>query len=164
VLAVSGAQLPASFHGASERPHGSGSRTNESGEREKVLDSKRLVLVVEDYEDALELLVSNLRQAGLEVVAARDGAEAVDFAVRLRPRVVLMDLALPNLDGWEATRRIRTELGYATDLSIIAVSAMTGDSARAEAMRAGCDGFVAKPCTPDVVLSVVQTFLDRTDS
>ena len=125
----------------------------------QVVDPSRLVLVVEDYDDTRILWENNLSRAGYDVVTAQDGAQAIDLATRLHPRIVLMDLALPGIDGWEATRAIRRAVGDVA-MSIIAVSAMIGMAARSEALRVGCDGFVAKPCTPDTIVSVVKTFAD----
>ena len=118
------------------------------------------MLIVEDYVDAQVLYANHLCDAGYDVVLASDGESAIELAKRLRPRIILMDLALPGIDGWEATRRIRADLGYDASMTIIAVSAMVGEAARVEALRAGCDGFVAKPCGPDVIVSVVKTYLE----
>jgi two-component system, cell cycle response regulator DivK len=70
-----------------------------------------------------------------------------------------MDMAMPNVDGWEATRRIRVA-ATEREIAIVAVSAMAEIDGRAAAFRSGCDGFIAKPTTPDVVLEVVRSFTD----
>lgn len=100
-----------------------------------------------------------LTKAGYRVIEAADGEAAVELALGHRPRVVLMDMAMPNVDGWEATRRIR-ELANEREIAIVAVSAMAEVDGRAAAFRAGCDGFIAKPTTPDVILEVVRSFIE----
>jgi two-component system cell cycle response regulator DivK len=112
------------------------------------------VLLVEDFEDAREMYREYLEFSGFRVETARDGREAVDKARALRPQLILMDLSLPGIDGWEATRILKDDPETA-DLLIIALSAHAlaaeGDRARA----AGCDGFIAKPCLPmDLVTEI----------
>lgn len=117
------------------------------------------MLVVEDYGDARVLVAEHLRDSGFEVLTAADGETAVELALAHGPRVILMDLALPGIDGFEATRRIRA--ASKTPMGIVAVSAMSGAKARADATSAGCDGFIAKPCTPDALLEAVQRFVGQ---
>ncbi|MCK1419629.1 response regulator [Bradyrhizobium sp. 182] len=102
------------------------------------------VLYVEDNEDNVYVLQSRLTRKGYTVLIASDGAQGVSMAATEQPEVILMDLSLPVLDGWEATRRIKA--GERTQhIPIIALTAhaMTGD--REEALAAGCDDFDTKP-------------------
>ena len=140
----------------------SGLRTRDDG-LAMAPSSNTLVLVVDDVEDTRTLWTETLTDAGYEVVEATDGAAAVEIALRRRPRVILMDMSMPGMDGWEATQRIRAGLDDAKEIAIIAVSAMAGVDGRAEAFRSGCDGFVAKPTTPNVVVDVVNAFVDVDD-
>ena len=102
------------------------------------------ILYVEDNDDNIYVLENRLRRAGFNVVIARDGAEGVAMAVAEHPDLIVMDLSLPVLDGWEATRRIKAapETGR---IPVIALSAnaMAGD--REKALAAGCDDFDTKP-------------------
>ena len=120
------------------------------------------MLVVEDYGDARVLVAEHLRDSGFEVLTAADGETAVELALAHHPRVILMDLALPGIDGFEATRRIRNATN-GMPMGIVAVSAMSGAKARADATSAGCDGFIAKPCTPDALLEAVQRFVGEAE-
>lgn len=107
-----------------------------------------LVLVVEDYQDAREMYAEYLRFAGFRVAEARNGIEALEKASSLSPDIILMDLALPRMDGWEATRRLKAD----DRTRAIPVVALTGHAlaGHAEGARqAGCDAFVTKPCLPD---------------
>jgi CheY-like chemotaxis protein len=117
-----------------------------------------LVLVVEDYQDAREMYVEYLRFSGFRVAEARNGLEALETADALLPDIVLMDLALPRMDGWEATRRLKT--GERT--RHIPVVALTGHAlaGHAEGARqAGCDAFVTKPCLPDALVAEINRVL-----
>ena len=125
-------------------------------------DPSRTVLVVDDSDDIRLLWTEILLAAGYHVLEAADGARAVEVALQHRPRVVLMDMAMPNMDGWEATRRIRAVVNE-KEMAIVAVSAMAEVDGRAAAFRSGCDGFIAKPTTPDVVLEVVRSFVEAPD-
>ena len=102
------------------------------------------ILYVEDNDDNVYVLENRLRRAGFDVIIARDGEEGVKMANAERPDLVLMDLSLPVLDGWEATRRIKGEAGTLR-IPVIALSAnaMAGD--RERALAAGCDDFDTKP-------------------
>jgi two-component system cell cycle response regulator DivK len=119
--------------------------------------SKR-ILVVEDTENNRMILNDLLTNAGFEVVEARDGEKGVSMASECRPDLILMDIQLPKVDGYEATRRIksRPELQH---IPIIAVTsyALSGDEAKARA--AGCDGYIAKPFSPRIILAKVRELL-----
>ena len=118
----------------------------------------RLVLLADDDDEAREAHAAILREAGYELALARDGAEAVAQAIALRPDVILMDLAMPVLDGWEATRRIRGDLRTHR----IPVIALTGHGLRRHVDRsveAGCTGFLPKPCDRRPLLEAVARVL-----
>jgi two-component system, cell cycle response regulator DivK len=117
-----------------------------------------LVLVVDDFEDNRAMYVEYLQFQGLRVVEAVNGEEAVARATELLPEVVIMDLSLPVMDGWEATRRIKSN----AKTKHIKVIALTGHAEPAHAKRAleaGCDDFVAKPCLPENLLAKVREHL-----
>jgi two-component system cell cycle response regulator DivK len=119
--------------------------------------SKR-ILVVEDQEDLRAILRDFLSASGYIVIKAVDGAESVAKAASQRPDLVLMDIQLPVLDGYHATRQIKALPGFAA-IPIIAVSsfAMKGDEEKARA--AGCDDYVTKPYSPIQLLRMIRGFL-----
>ena len=101
-----------------------------------------------------------LQFSGFEVAEASNGVEAVEKTQQLLPDIVLMDLALPRMDGWEATRRLKSD----PRTSHIPIVALTGHAlaGHAEGAReAGCDAFVTKPCLPDALLAEIKRLLDR---
>ena len=102
------------------------------------------ILYVEDNEDNIYVLENRLKRQGYEMVIARDGATGVRLAASENPDVILMDLSLPVLDGWEATRQIKAA-PQTRHIPVIALTAnaMTGD--REKALAAGCDDFDIKP-------------------
>jgi CheY-like chemotaxis protein len=102
------------------------------------------ILYVEDNDDNIFMLKNRLTRAGLTVVVATDGAAGVAMAASEKPDVILMDLSLPVLDGWEATRRIKAA-SETCHIPVIALTAhaMSGD--REKALAAGCDDFDTKP-------------------
>jgi len=119
-----------------------------------------LVLVVEDYQDAREMYVAYLQFSGYSVAEAANGVEAVEKTRDLLPDIVLMDLALPRMDGWEATRRLKAD----AKTRHIPVVALTGHAlaGHAEGAReAGCDAFVTKPCLPDALVVEIKRLLDQ---
>lgn len=120
---------------------------------------RRKVLVVEDVELNRDLLVQ-LLEDNYDVVTAVDGAEGVEAARRERPDVVLMDLSLPVMDGWEATRVIKADADL-QDLPIIAVTAhaMPGDEEKARA--AGADDYITKPIDEDLLFAKLREHLGR---
>ncbi len=114
------------------------------------------VLIVEDNEDYRDLVDFFLKLKGFEVIIAGDGARAVDLAKSESPNIILMDLNLPILDGWEATRLI-TQNASTSHIPIIAVSANCGDHLEKSVLKAGAVGCVKKPVDieslPDLILS-----------
>ena len=118
------------------------------------------ILVVEDTEDNRQIVRDLLSSAGYELIEAADGAEGVAAAEREKPDLILMDIQLPGMDGYEATRRIRAipDIGK---VPIIAVTsyALAGDEAKTR--EAGCDGYVAKPFSPRQLLAKVREFLEE---
>jgi CheY-like chemotaxis protein len=120
-----------------------------------------LVLVVEDYQDAREMYSEYLRFSGFDVVEASNGFEAIETAVTEVPDIILMDLALPRMDGWEATRRLKAD-PRTKDIPIVALTghALPGHSETAQ--KAGCDSFVTKPCLPDALVAEIQRMLSST--
>jgi two-component system cell cycle response regulator DivK len=121
-----------------------------------------LVLVVEDYQDAREMYAAYLQFSGYRVAEATNGLEAIEQASTLMPDIILMDLALPKMDGWEATRRLK--LDQAT--RHIPIVALTGHAlaGHAEGARqAGCDSFVTKPCLPDALVAEIKRMLALQD-
>jgi two-component system, cell cycle response regulator DivK len=116
------------------------------------------ILVIEDTEDNRQIIRDLLTSAGYEMIEAVDGIEGVATAEREKPDLILMDIQLPGIDGYEATRRIRM-LPELTKVPIIAVTsyALSGDEAKTRA--AGCDGYVAKPFSPRQLLAKVREFL-----
>jgi two-component system cell cycle response regulator DivK len=106
-----------------------------------------LILVVDDFEDNREMYAQYLRFNGYRVAEAVDGLDALTKAAALRPDLIVMDLSLPRLDGWEATRRLKKD----PVTSGIPVVALTGHALAGHdegARSAGCDSFVTKPCIP----------------
>lgn len=118
-----------------------------------------MVLLVEDYEDAREMYRDYLLFAGFDVETAENGQEAIVKARAIDPDIILMDLSLPVLDGWEATRRLKADQETA-HLTVIALSAHAMAAEAVRATQAGCDGFIAKPCLPEELVSEVTRHLD----
>ena len=124
--------------------------------------SKR-ILIVEDHDDNRRILRDLLTSAGYETVGAVTGEEGVAMAESHRPDLILMDIQLPELDGYEATRRIKADPAL-RPIPIIAVTsyAMSGDDAMA--YEVGCVGYVTKPFSPRQLLAKIREFLPLGDS
>jgi two-component system cell cycle response regulator DivK len=118
----------------------------------------KLILVVEDQDDNMQILRDLLVSAGYEMVLAENGEEALAAVAKQRPDLILMDIQLPIMDGYEATRRIKADPA-SQSIPIIAVTsyALSGDEARAR--EAGCDDFVPKPYSPRQLLAKVREYL-----
>lgn len=119
-----------------------------------------LVLVVDDLRDNREMYVEYLEFSGFEVISATDGREAISMALAHKPDVIIMDMSLPEMDGWEATEVLRASPETRTTL-IIAVSGHAETQFRRRAMTVGCDLFVAKPCLPQDLVTHVRDQLGK---
>ncbi len=118
-----------------------------------------LVLVVDDYQDAREMYAEYLKASGFRVAEARTGVEAVAKAHELLPDCILMDLSLPGIDGWEATRQIKAHEST-VHIPIIAITGHMSELASRNAVAAGCSSFVLKPALPDAVIAEVRKAMD----
>ena len=122
----------------------------------------KTILIVEDVDLNRELLVQLLEER-YRLVLAQDGQAAIQKAVEAGPDLILMDLSLPRMDGWEATRRLKND-----DLTRhIPIVALTGHAlaGHAEGAReAGCDAFVTKPCLPDALVAEIKRMLASPDN
>jgi two-component system cell cycle response regulator DivK len=118
---------------------------------------KKTILVVDDTDWNRDLLVQLLEEE-YDILQARDGAEGVQKAAAEKPDLILMDLGMPVMDGWEATRRIKAD-GALKAIPIIAVTshAMVGDEI--DARKAGCDDYLPKPIDEDLLLKKIKAFL-----
>ena len=120
------------------------------------------ILLVEDSLPNRDMLTRRLVRQGFAVCCAVDGPSGVAMSVSEMPDVILMDVALGAMDGWEATRRIKADRRTA-NIPIIALTAHALASDREKAMEVGCDSYLAKPCEPKTVVSEVERFIGRGD-
>ena len=120
------------------------------------------ILYVEDNEDNIYMLKSRLERRGFGVVVAMDGEQAVEMAVAEDPSLIIMDLSLPNVDGWEATRRLKAN-EKTRHIPVVALSAhaMVGD--RETALDAGCDDYDTKPVEFQRLLDKINNLLEKAD-
>jgi CheY-like chemotaxis protein len=118
------------------------------------------ILVVEDNEDNRDSLARRLERRGFEVLLAADGKSGVAMAAAEKPDLILMDMNMPEMDGWEATRRIKAAAG-APDVPVIALTAhaMSGD--RERALEAGCSDYHTKPVEFPKLLAQIENLLQR---
>ncbi len=121
--------------------------------------SKR-ILVVEDQEDNRQIIRDMLSITDYQITEAENGEEALAAVAKLRPDLILMDIQMPVLDGYEATRRIKADPGLRS-IPIIAITsyALSGDKQKARA--AGCDDYVPKPYSPRQLLAKIRQYLSR---
>ena len=117
------------------------------------------VLVVDDYPDGREVCAEYLSFSGFRVLQAADGQEALDLAFAERPDLILMDLSLPGMDGWEATRRLKADPRTAST-PVIALTAHALASHAASARAAGADAVVTKPFLPNELVAEVRRHLE----
>ena len=119
---------------------------------------KPRILVADDDMDNRDIMAKVLAAAGFLVVLAENGARALDEVRRQTPDLILMDLSMPVLDGYAATRRLKSDPALA-HIPVVALTAfaLAGDEARARA--AGCDGYIAKPCLPSEVARRIAEIL-----
>jgi two-component system cell cycle response regulator DivK len=121
-------------------------------------DTAPLILVVDDYQDAREMYAEYLQFSGFRVAEARNGNEALEQAFALKPDLILMDLSLPGMDGWEATRVLKAD-DRTKNIPVVALTGHALAGASEGAKKAGCDSFVTKPCLPDDLVVEVRRML-----
>lgn len=121
-----------------------------------------LVLVVDDFEDAREMLVALLSCSGYRVAQASTGKEAIAQALSLEPALILMDLSLPDLDGVEATRQLKSE-PRTSGIPIVALTGHAFGEPLKEARAAGCDSVMIKPCAPDALVEEIRRVIRVAD-
>lgn len=120
--------------------------------------TQKTVLLVEDNEDNLVVYRTILEHVGFRVIEARDGEEGVNRAKEQLPNLILMDISIPKIDGWEATQRLKSDENT-RDIPIIALTAHALEEDRQKALQAGCDGYLAKPVEPRRVVQEVERFV-----
>jgi two-component system, cell cycle response regulator DivK len=123
---------------------------------------KKKILYIEDNEQNLYLVTFLLEKHGYEVHAARDGQEGIDTAARVLPDLILLDIQLPQMDGYAVAHRLRSNPDLAK-VPIVAVTsyAMAGD--RDKALAAGCNGYIEKPINPDTFMNQVEFHLPSSE-
>ncbi len=119
---------------------------------------RTLVLVVDDFADARDMYRMYLEYSGFRVAEAANGYEALERAFELSPDIILMDLSMPDMDGWEASRHLKND-ERTRRIPIVALTghALAGESEGAK--KAGCDGFLAKPCLPESLVAEIEKLL-----
>ena len=128
--------------------------------RHWVPPTKPAILVVDDDLDARTMYGLYLKSMGCDVYTAADGSGAIKQAMALHPDLIVMDLAMPHVDGWAATERLRRS-PITRKIPIIALTAIPG--ARESARLSGCDAFMAKPCLPQLLWCEVRLLLGIDD-
>jgi CheY-like chemotaxis protein len=118
----------------------------------------RSILLVEDFDDARELYALCLRAAGYLVTEVSTGEEAIRVAHERGTDLILMDMALPGIDGWEATAILKRD-PRSRDIPVVALTAHALRDERERMSEIGCDGFIAKPCLPPDLLQAVERIL-----
>ena len=118
------------------------------------------VLLVEDQVLNADMLKRRLERRGFSVVVATDGVESLEMAEAETPDLILMDISLPRMDGWEATRELRRRPATRT-IPIIALTAHTADSDREQSLSAGCDDYATKPIDFERLLEKMSQLLAR---
>lgn len=114
-----------------------------------------VVLIVDDSEDNRELFAMCLERLGYQIELAVDGLDGLERARKTLPTVILMDLAMPNMDGFEATRHIRMDPELSS-VHIIAITAFSDAVSTQRALAAGCNAILAKPCPPEILAACVE--------
>ena len=117
-----------------------------------------LILLVDDFEDNRAMYAEYLAYSGYRVEQASDGEEALELTRRLRPDVVVMDMSLPVMDGWEATRRLKADEAT-KHIPIIALTGHAVGTLARGAQDAGCDAFLAKPCLPETLVQKLEELI-----
>jgi CheY-like chemotaxis protein len=121
---------------------------------------RTLILIVEDDEDSREVYTDILVNNGFEVETTTSGVDGLRLARELHPGAILMDVSLPDLDGWSVTAQLKAD-PETVSIPVIVVTAYAFPEDRARANQVGCEGFLTKPCEPSRVLAEIQWLLRR---
>ncbi|HXV81867.1 MAG TPA: response regulator [Candidatus Binatia bacterium] len=121
------------------------------------------ILIVEDHADMRELLTWQIELMGFLPIPAKHGKEGVEKAVAEQPQLILLDIMMPGMDGWEAARTLRAN-PETKDIPILAATALFRDSDLRSCLDAGCNGYIVKPFTFQELQGKVQEFIASTDS
>lgn len=124
------------------------------------VDERFTILLVEDFDDARELYSTCLRSCGYDVIEAATGSDAVALARSALPHLILMDLLLPGMDGWQATAELKSDPRL-RHVPIVALTAHAFSDERERIASLGCDAFLAKPCLPPDLIRTVDRILGR---
>jgi two-component system cell cycle response regulator DivK len=125
----------------------------------KTKTERPCVLLVDDYPDAREMYSEYLQFSGFDVVEASNGIEALQYALEAEPDIILMDLSLPVMDGWEATRRLKSD-DRTAGIPVVALTGHALAGISEGARKAGCDAFVTKPCLPEDLVKEIRKVLE----
>jgi two-component system, cell cycle response regulator DivK len=125
--------------------------------------SEKTILIVEDQVELQTINAIFLENHGYRVVAAENGADGVRLARERRPDLILMDLSVPLVDGFAATRRIKQDPAT-RDIPVVVLTALSYGSAGRRAREAGCDGFINKPCPPQRLLREIEQRIGRAET
>src|SRR4051812_8902971 len=117
-----------------------------------------LILVVDDHDDSRAIVRIVLESVGFQVAEAATGIEGLRAAITLRPMLVLLDMILPGLDGWEIARRLRREDATRSSV-IIALTALAGQDDQDRAEAAGCDEVLIKPVSPSKIVGTIRRYI-----
>ena len=120
--------------------------------------SAPLILVVDDFADNRDMYARFLEFSGFRAATAANGDEALAQAFALSPSLIVMDLSLPGLDGWEATRRLKKD-ARTKSIPVVAVTGHAFTGSKESATDAGCDGYISKPCLPADLVSEIRRVL-----
>ncbi len=116
------------------------------------------ILIVDDNQDGRELVVKILKKVGYQMIEAVDGEEALEKAIAEKPDLILMDISIPKIDGYEVTKRLKSQVTFKNILIIaLTAHAMKGD--REKAMEAGCDGYISKPINIHELPDQIKSYL-----
>lgn len=121
-------------------------------------DLPKKILIVDDNQDSRELVVKVLKCKGYEMIEAIDGEEAIEKAMGEKPDLILLDISIPKLDGYEVTRRLKSREEF-KDTPIVALTAHAMKGDRAKALEAGCEGYISKPINIRELPEQVKSYL-----
>ena len=121
------------------------------------------ILIIEDHADMRELLAWQIELMGFTPISAKQGREGVEKALAEKPQLIIMDIMMPGMDGWEAARQIRAHAEI-KDIPILAATALFRDSDLKNCMEAGCNGYIVKPFTFQELQAKVREFVPSAGS